>query len=637
MTVPEARSFMNRHNVTVSIGILALCCGLAIFHFRDSFKNSPRHEKKGAADYVRYPFPYHENSSHTYRVVQPLDPGPIRFEMPQTNASTVEVGLIRTGKSKASSEKSRFLVYRKNWLRKEILVDAMPELEVNEHASYRFQQKGPSKGNSPDQIYYEIVAEEKQDAANGGDAYKEFSFVVPTAFDKRKADDLNVILISYDTLRPDHLGCYGYKRNTSPNIDAFAKRSLMFKQAISSTSWTGPAHYSLFTSLYPRTIAGWKEEWKGLEDWVAFKVLFSQKTLAETLRENGYYTAAFTGGGTLTSKFGFASGFNRYWETTTLGAYSSQVGTVRDDTEHTFDAAFDWLEDNRDTKFFIFLHTFECHHPYQGTFFVSPDVTDNLIEHRIALYDSAIRTADAYFGELMQKLESLDLMKNTMIIFLSDHGEDFYDHYAESDVIPPLTEQTIPEISRVAHTHSLYEELIRIPLIINVPGLQSQGRVIENQVRLIDIAPTILEILGVKFGAPFQGTSLVEVMKTGKRNVEPPAVSEWNRIGPQRRAVRKGGYKYIWIENPDIYKDRTFKDIQQYELFDLKNDPGEKNNIYALNRGLAREYHKILEQHLKETGRIRKTLRGDSFKPGNENNQIDEDVIEKLKGLGYIE
>ena len=140
-------------------------------------------------------------------------------------------------------------------------------------------------------------------------------------------------------------------------------------------------------------------------------------------------------------------------------------------------------------------------------------------------------------------------MSNTIIVFLSDHGEDFYDHYREIDLIPEHTEQIIPGDSSVSHGHSLYDELIRVPLIFYIPGLKPAKNIIENQVRLIDVMPTILDLLNKEYDALTQGASLKELILTGSREKEPPAISEATVYGPKRVSIRKDGYKYILIKN----------------------------------------------------------------------------------------
>lgn len=437
---------------------------------------------------------------------------------------------------------------------------------------------------------------------------------------------MNVVLISFDTLRPDHLGCYGYGRDTSPNIDKLARESVVFTQAISPSPWTSPAHYSLFTSLNPSVHRN-----EGFRT----RRFLPAKTLASALKDHGYYTAAITGGGCVSALYGFGDGFDTYTELMTPEKKGplSPVNTA----ETIFTEGMRWLENNVDTKFFLFLHTYECHIPYEHAFFLPKDGESSLIERRKALYDGDIRFADFHFGRFMRTLRSLDLMKNTIVVFLSDHGEDFYDHYRESDLVPPYTEQVIAQYSEVDHGHSLYEELIRVPLIFYIPGSEAAGNVVHNQVRLIDVMPTVLDILNIHIDDPLQGVSLRELLRnTEHRWNERSALSEFTDIGPERKSIRADGYKYVWTENPDVGRLYKFKEVDRYELFDLKLDPEEKQNIQDHNVQLARKYHKMLEDELASSRMLRHALRQRHEFAERRNEDMDEHLKGQLKALGYL-
>ncbi len=643
MSSAKVRSFINRHKVLAPAVLLAVLGALTLFNSRNRIRRLFQPERKVVFDYERFPVYGEDHAYQTFQVAHPVGKKRMRFEVPVREGETIEVGLIRTADTSSYyapfSGKIRFRVYREKWPRNEILLESVRKVAVGERVSFEIDGARLGGGDTPREITVEVDKEERGEA-KGYEPYRDFAFLVPSVRNKRRPGEFNVILVSFDTLRADHLGCYGYERDTSPNVDKFAQQGILFTQAISPSCWTIPAHYSLFTSLYPSAHQnndyptvhqndGWSEY---------YHFLYSHKTLAGALRKNGYYTIGITNGGYVSSEFGFGNGFNMYKEYLSIMEILSpeRQWTYEYDSKKIFGEATKWLEENGDTKFFMFLHTFECHIPYEHTFFVSEKVTDSLIEHRKALYDGDIRYADSCFGELMEKLRSLGLMSNTIIIFLSDHGEDFYDHYREADIIPPYTKQIIPQLSDVDHAHSLYDELVHVPLIFYVPGLEAKKKTVENQVRLIDIMPTILDILNVTYDGPVQGTSLLELMRTGERDEDPPAISESTVVGPERRSIRKDGYKYIWIEKPNEIHMYTFRGIRRHELFDLRKDPGEKHDICGENRELAEKYHGMLEEQLQESLSIGKALRQNYEPVEHTKKEIDGELIDNLRALGYM-
>lgn len=564
----------------------------------------------------------------------------------------LEVGLIHIGTENSSQSEYVFTVYELTDKEKRVVFEISGRFPTDSWKLFRTNEKMEGRSDGSLEIQYTLQPKRIRDKitsflarAMGKPYWKDFAFLRPNAFHARKAEERNVILISFDTLRADHLGCYGYERDTSPNIDDFAGRSIRFSQAISPQPHTIPAHRSLFTGLHP--LAMGKMEVRGPIDPFyelvgTFKLSENTDTLASILNENGYYTIAFTGGGTISSRFGFAKGFNNYTEYCSVRRIKNSFVSFKpleDDTKKTFDEAIQWLQKNSDTKFFMFLHTFEAHTPYSGEFFLSNDSSESFIERRIALYDGDIRKADSYFGKLMQTLDSLGLISNSIIIFVSDHGDDFYDHYQEVDRIPRIPEEEIiPEFSKVDHGHSLYEELIHVPMIFSVPGSDPAKRVINNQVQLIDVLPTVLDLLDIEYSAPFQGVSLASLMESGSRENDAPALGVCNR-GPVRYSIRKDGYKYIWIEKPEEREGIpkiTWRNLRQFELFSLEDDPEEKDNIYEENMELAKKYHRILEEELEECRRLSSGVPVDDRKAQGIM-EVPQDVVDALKGLGYLE
>ena len=582
-----------------------------------------------SAEYFRQPVGGETETYLTIHGVKHPDAGVKKHTISIGKGDRAEVGLTRLRDGYRSPRwEYTFSVFENRNGKRRKLIEETQEFPESQFAFYRItDQLGGDEDGETELEYvlrpkgFRAWAGTAVAKALGGPPYhRDFLFFTPTVLRRREPDELNVVLISFDTLRPDRLGCYGYtRRPTSPHIDAFAERSVLFMQAFSSSPWTLPAHYSLMTGLYPSA------QMTPLED-VRQYLWNVDRPIAAILRDNGYYTIGITGGRHLTSANGFAFGFDRYME------FHHEL---TDSTHNIFQNALKWLDENNDTKFFMFLHNYECHSPYTNTRFLEKENVYSLIEARKALYDGGVRSADAYFAELIEKLKSLDLLSKTVIVVLSDHGDDLYDHFTESDRIPREKNLDPRRAMKIDHGHSLYDEVIRILMLFHLPGLEPGNRVLSNQVRIIDVMPTILDYLGIPLDGPLQGTSLLQLMEEGGRTTDPPAVSEFTLYGPERKSVRMDGYKYIYIPDPDQRKDKvTYTDIPQYALFDLRTDPGEKSNIFSENKEVGERYHRILEETLEEShgirGELRPINRGDST-------ETPQDVIDALKSIGYLQ
>jgi len=394
----------------------------------------------------------------------------------------------------------------------------------------------------------------------------------------------NVILISIDTLRADHLGIYGYERNTSPNIDNFFKNGFVFKNAFSQAPNTLPSHMSMFTGLYPsnhRVIS--------IDGNVSLST--QKKTIAEILKLYGYKTGGFYRNlDYLDPKFGFSRGFDEYIPKSII--YNPNL-------------PFGFLSSNKDKKFFLFMHTAAVHDPY-----VAPPPYDTLfdkdyngsiigneddfwalfemsnasqddfseirtfywsrvnksdprdINHLTALYDGNIKRVDDFFGKFIERLDSLNLLNNTIIILTSDHGEEFGEH------------------GGFLH-EKLYDETIHVPLLIFVPN--SRQHAIENQVGSIDILPTVLSILGLQPPENIDGRSLKFLMEN------PNSVDKNQVIYSEflfQRARRTPEWKFIKTVNGTI----------SYEFFDLKNNPREQVNLHGKGLEEEKEFKQLLEE-----------------------------------------
>jgi len=325
-----------------------------------------------------------------------------------------------------------------------------------------------------------------------------------TAADK---DVPNIIMISLDTLRADHLGAYGYERDTSPFLDELAAESYLFEKCIANSSWTIPSHSSLFTGmpLFTHRMGG-KLSWKLDSEF---------RTVAEEFRDIGYATGAFTEGGALTGSLGFSQGFDWYSDGP---AYQVSGGEVT----HTFNMAKNWMKYNQNNPFFCFVHTYEIHMPYnppplfenkftseERTMLVELNVENEDEGYRQSVvdrYDGGIAYTDSMLREFWTQLEDHGLLDNTYVVILSDHGEEFWEH------------------NGVEHGWTLFQEQLHVPLIFHFPKEKAGNKRIPNLVSLSDVFATLLEIGGIekKKHAP-DSQSLVPLM-TGKGTYSREAV-----------------------------------------------------------------------------------------------------------------
>jgi len=438
----------------------------------------------------------------------------------------------------------------------------------------------------------------------------------------------NVILVSLDTLRADHLACYGYGRDTSPNLDKLAADSVLFQNTFAPSPWTLPSHVSLLTGL---------DEVNHQVHSSSDKMDADLLTLADLLRPRGFVTNAFTGGGFVHGVFGLSRGFDSF---RIEGRVLSNNGA-----KTLADSVLPWLENNRRKKFFLFLHTYQIHQPYFSPapfnrMFLDPDAALDRVDpgelrlnlenrfqpateaqrrNYIGLYDAEIRyTDEALIGALVDRLKKLGLYDRTMLVVTSDHGEEFYEHKAW------------------AHGHTLYNETIKIPLLVKFPGSRKGGTRVDRIVRLTDIMPTILEEMGIDFPRKaLDGRSLLDLVR--EREAQgPERTFRSERSGdliedriPGRRAVNQGGFKVIVNElfTPEQLAYFRFPppNRERLEVYDLAADPGETLNLVLSRPDLARSLMKYLEECMKPTGK----------RPAPSSASI-EDVREELKALGYI-
>ena len=320
----------------------------------------------------------------------------------------------------------------------------------------------------------------------------------------------SVVLISIDSLRSDHLGTYGYGRETSPNIDALADEGVVFERTMSTSTFTLPAHMSMLSSLNAR-VHGVINDGKRLTP--------SATLISEVFQRNGWHTAAVVGAPYLNHEFGFAQGFDVY-DDETISFASKSASHLGRTSLKTHQRALELLDDFGTDPFFLFLHYWDVHfdyippYPFQLMFdpdyegdmdardflespAINPDMDPRDLEHIVALYDGEIALVDMFIGRLFGYLKRRGLWDNTMVIVTADHGDEFFEHGGK------------------AHRRTLYRETLQIPLVIKFPASRWGGHRVASIAGVVDIAPTILEVAGLEALPESNGRSLLPQVTGG--------------------------------------------------------------------------------------------------------------------------
>jgi arylsulfatase A-like enzyme len=436
-----------------------------------------------------------------------------------------------------------------------------------------------------------------------------------------------IILVSIDTLRADHVGCYGYGKATTPALDALASDSAVFLDTYAPSSWTLPSHVSLLTSL-----SCFRHGVNREDD----RMSSTTVTLADVLRTRGFVCAAVTGGGFVSPVFGFSKGFDSYLQAEGSPWTSRGAGQV-------FSAASQWIDKNAKKDFFLFVHTYQPHSPYippppEDSMFLDPDAPWRMIDvgshvggpwglykrlpdaesRAIAgLYDGEIRYSDdALIGPLVAKLKALGIYDEAMIIVTSDHGEEFYDHGGWE------------------HGRSLYDEVLKVPLVVKFPRSEFRGRRVPTAVRLIDVMPTVMDVFGATpEGLGLEGRTLLPVLN-GREKKDRMALAFLaggvleSPIGEKMSAI-EGRDKVILNKPKDPGLVGTFlappPPFVDVEAYDIAADPREKTNIVSGRAALASRLAALL-----------KGLRAGAAAKKGDKALIDDELKERLKALGYV-
>lgn len=442
----------------------------------------------------------------------------------------------------------------------------------------------------------------------------------------------NVLMISLDTVRRDHCSVYGYKRDTTPNLRLFADQGTSFDLAYAPTSTTGPSHATMFTSLYPVAHGVIKN---------GLKLSPKSYTLAKHLSAHGYQTAAVVSSFVLDAKYSLDQGFTFYDDDFELAKSTIKLkewkGQKVDNgfdqrADDTTEKVIGWLSKQRDPDrpFFLFVHYWDPHSPYIPprpflSRFAPERNSSRPSKQVIRLYDGEIAFVDSEIGRLFAALKKRDLEENTLVVVTSDHGEGLFQH------------------DHISHSINIYEEAVRVPLLLRWPHRIVQGQVCNAPVELLGLAPTILDMLGVKWnGCPFEGQSLAAALR-GESQLDlarPVYLYRQHYKGDYQTFFRRR-YKYgieklvpgkVWMKGEKFgIRAGTWKYIEGLEegtkeLFDLSADPGELTNLYTGFPKKAAELASQLEQ-FKQSHISEKAVPG----------KISKEDLERLKSLGYIE
>jgi len=419
----------------------------------------------------------------------------------------------------------------------------------------------------------------------------------------------NLLLISIDTLRPDFLGSYGYERPSSPQIDLLASEGVVFEQAMTTAPWTLPAHGSLLTGLYPRH-HGANAKRSGLVPGVV--------TLAEVMKAHGFRTAAILNSRWLGERYGFDRGFDDF---SILPPRETRFGEITD-------RALEWLSEGGQSPFFLLVHDFHVHSdygsepPYQELFVgpyegVADGTTEQLRkvrtgeleltsadrDHLLDLYAAGVRGADHQVGRLVAHLRDQGVLDETLVVVVSDHGEEFFEH------------------GGVLHGRTQYQEIMQVPLILRGPGIPAGAR-IATPASLVDVVPTALSLLGLPVPDALDGMDLRPLWS---------AVHDPARAGLEGRAlfgeadhnnsetavtssVRRGAYKLI-----------TNRVSGTSELYDLSTDPREQRNLLTSEPEVAAALGEVLERFVAGSRRERQLP------------ELSSEMRADLEALGYLE
>jgi arylsulfatase A-like enzyme/Tfp pilus assembly protein PilF len=393
----------------------------------------------------------------------------------------------------------------------------------------------------------------------------------------------NVVFITIDTLRADHLGCYGYKQIHTPNIDALAEEGVRFERAFTPVPVTLPSHTVIFTGTYPM--------YSGMHDFSGNKLSPTQPTLASVLKSDGYATGAVVASAVLDSRFGLNRGFDFYYDHFDFSRLDeANLDEMERPGNVVADTALAWLSQNYQKKFFLWMHLYDPHYPYRPPAPFSEEYKDHP-------YDGEIAFADQQVGRLIQFLKDKGLYNNTLIVLSGDHGESLGEHGEKT------------------HGFFIYNATLHVPVIVHVPG--AKPKAVDDLVSTADLMPTVLSALGMAVPAEVQGRSLLPLIEEPNKKSDEDLYAE--SYLPRLH--------FDWSELRGVETDRYhFIDAPKPELYDLTKDPGETQNLFAGKKAVGEEMR----------GKLTEVIRRYSAgKELAEKTGLDPALMERLKSLGY--
>lgn len=400
----------------------------------------------------------------------------------------------------------------------------------------------------------------------------------------------NIILITLDTTRADHIACYGYSDVKTPNLDALARQGVLFEQAATSSPLTLPAHCSILTGMYPT--------YHGVRVNGNTALSQEQTTIAELLAARGYQCGAFIGAFVLDGRWGLKQGFQHYDDQFDLKKYKHlDLGAVQRPGNQVMDAALNWLEKQKNNPFFAWIHLYDPHTPYEPP---EPYYSEYSLRGLAGLYDGEIAFTDEQVGRCVTWLKANGLDKNTVLVIIGDHGEGLGSH------------------GEGTHGYFIYDYAVHVPFIVVMPFEELRGIRISSQASAVDVFPTLLELAKIEFPAKAQGRSLLPVMFRPEEKEEGYAYSEsmapnlqygWSPL----HSLRTTRYKYI--------------DAPKAELYNLTQDPDEQTNLFQQYPDISRKMKGELDRLMAETSQEAPTPQAAN---------LDKETLERLSALGYI-
>ena len=462
----------------------------------------------------------------------------------------------------------------------------------------------------------------------------------------------NVIIVLVDCLRADHLQCYGYTKETSPFLDHLTQSGVIFENCIAPSSWTIPSVVSLFTGVYPQQ-HGMNTFGPAIpENLVSFQ---------GTLKNNGIITAAFVTNDFLKSRYGYARGFNHYHEHYLEQEFKDTVASrlfffnallhfknellypvsvdpggtrwwsigsppfnhEKRSAGRVTEDAIQWMRVHKDNPFYLYLHYMDVHSPYDTTWYTLFDRKaykyQDTKERLINTYDGRIAYVDRHIQRIWEALVETGIAESTLLVITADHGEELYDHQG------------------TGHCTTLYEELIRVPLIVVNPFFPGGGRRVKTQVQLIDLPPTILDFFTLQAPEQMKGRSLLSFLNSTEATLEPAYALSYTTRGRKRLTTEEGRILWeqkVWDQGivlESLRSNSQWKIITgndgRTELYDLKEDPKETRDVKEAEPGRADDLNKRLVEESAEL---------ESYVPGEKNIELSPDTKNRLRALGYL-